>query len=526
MKACFLVANHPPEAWGGTEQVVVALARELRGLGVEVVVVSGSDAPHDGVDVLREEFAGVVVHRVPKRPDEWDRQGFVRPRLHALVRALLAQERPDVLHVHSSASLGLGLTPLARGLGIPVVTTFHDLWTTCARYFRLPVPGVVCPEGVEREPCVRCVATDVGLPADEVRAALAERDRLVRAEVAAAGALTAPSATAARFVRECLPCAQPIEVVPHGLLRAVAAADRAAPPQPGERLRVGTFGGLVAEKGVVELLDAVAGLPVELRLSGRVYHAELAARIASAQRAGGGDLGAHQPVALGERGAHCVGGQPDVGRDAAHARLALGARRAGHARDGQPAVARAGGPQVVERRHHRDAEFARERREAKAERRRRVHVQHVGALLRQQRAHERVEARPHEALAVPFVGPLRQAVHDDAGELLAQDVDAGVRFVAAADDDDLDAEPAQLAREGDYDLLGAAPGLGRVVRDEEEGLHDARSSFRAAARCARSAALRAGSRRLRWPILSHSSHTRSCTHTSIHRPPNAPWCLR
>ena len=90
MKACFLVANHPPEAWGGTEQVVVALARELRGLGAEVVVVSGSDEPHAGVDVLREEFAGVVVHRLPKRPDEWDRQGFVRPRLHALVRALLA----------------------------------------------------------------------------------------------------------------------------------------------------------------------------------------------------------------------------------------------------------------------------------------------------------------------------------------------------------------------------------------------------------------------------------------------------
>jgi glycosyltransferase involved in cell wall biosynthesis len=300
VKACFLVANHPPEAWGGTEQVVVALARELRGLGVEVVVVSGSDEPHAGVDVLREEFAGVVVHRLPKRPDEWDRQGFVRPRLHALVRALLAQERPDVLHVHSSASLGLGLAPLARELGIPVVATFHDLWTTCARYFRLPAAGVTCPTGAEREPCVRCVAADVGLPADAVRAALAERDRLVRAEVAAAGALTAPSATAARFVRECLPCAQPIEVVPHGLLRAVAAADRAAPPQPGERLRVGTFGGLVAEKGVVELLDAVAGLPVELRLSGRVYHAELAARIASAQRAGV-DVLVHGPYTPADR---------------------------------------------------------------------------------------------------------------------------------------------------------------------------------------------------------------------------------
>lgn len=294
MKACFLVANHPPEAWGGTEQVVVALARELRGRGVEVVVVSGTDVPHAGVDVLREEFAGVAVHRVPKLPDEWDRQGFVRPRIHGLVRAVLQEERPDVLHVHSSASLGLGLAPLARGLGVPVVATFHDLWSTCARYFRLPIAGVTCPTGAGREPCVRCIGADVGLPSDAVRAALAERDRLVRAEVAAATALTAPSATAARVVRDCLPCDQPIEVVPHGLLRPVAAADRAAPPQPGERLRVGTFGGLVAEKGVPELLDAAAGLPIELHLHGRVYHEALAARIAAA-RAAGVDVRAHGP---------------------------------------------------------------------------------------------------------------------------------------------------------------------------------------------------------------------------------------
>ncbi|MFN6194757.1 MAG: hypothetical protein ACK5BN_13170, partial [Planctomycetota bacterium] len=94
------------------------------------------------------------------------------------------------------------------------------------------------------------------------------------------------SARAAAMVREWLPFAGPIDVVPHGLLRPVAAAERALPPQPGERLRVGTFGGLVAEKGVGELLDAVAGLPVELHLSGRIYHEAIAARIASARRAG------------------------------------------------------------------------------------------------------------------------------------------------------------------------------------------------------------------------------------------------
>ena len=70
MKACFLVANHPPEAWGGTEQVVVALARELRARGVEVVVISGTEAPLGDGEILTGTHDGVVVHRLPKRPEE------------------------------------------------------------------------------------------------------------------------------------------------------------------------------------------------------------------------------------------------------------------------------------------------------------------------------------------------------------------------------------------------------------------------------------------------------------------------
>ena len=286
MKVCFLTANHPPEAWGGTEQVVIALARELRARGVDIVVISGSDVPHAGVDVRQELHDGVVVHRLSKLPDEWDRQGFTRPRLLALVRALLQQERPDVLHVHSTASLGAGITEIARQLGLPVVMTFHDLWVTCARYFRVPVGGVSCPTGVDRTPCTTCIACDVGMPADWVTRALAERDRLLRAEVALAAACTAPSATAAQFVRECLPYDGVIEVVPHGLLRPVPSAHRTAAPGPAELLRVGTFGGLVPEKGIHELVDACVGLPVALHLSGQVYDAALVEHVQRREREG------------------------------------------------------------------------------------------------------------------------------------------------------------------------------------------------------------------------------------------------
>lgn len=271
MKVGFLCSNHAPEAVGGTEQVVLALTAALRSLGVEVFVIAGSDQPHAGVDVTTEVHAGTTVHRLRKFAAEWDANGFVRPRLLGLVRTLLEQERPDVLHVHSTASIGVGTNEIARALGIPVVMTFHDLYVTCARFFRLPVGGVQCPTGTGRAACIPCIDHGLHLGAAAVERGLAERDRLLRDEVAQAAACTAPSATAASFVRECLPFAGDIAVIPHGLLRPVAAADRASAPQPGETLRVGTFGGLVAEKGVFELIDAVAGLPCELHLSGRLY---------------------------------------------------------------------------------------------------------------------------------------------------------------------------------------------------------------------------------------------------------------
>jgi glycosyltransferase involved in cell wall biosynthesis len=113
------------------------------------------------------------------------------------------------------------------------------------------------------------------LPPERVQRGIAERDRVLRAEVMAATICTAPSATAARFVRECLPYAGRVEVIPHGVLRTVPVEERAAPPRDGEVLRVGTFGGLVPSKGVYELIDAVAELPCELHLSGPFHDTAL-----------------------------------------------------------------------------------------------------------------------------------------------------------------------------------------------------------------------------------------------------------
>lgn len=275
MKVAFLCGNFPPEVRAGTEMVALALARELRAQGHEVVVVCTSDIVHDGVDVRTESFDGVAVFRVFKKLDEWDGGGLHRPRVLAVAMAILREQRPDLLHVHSFASFGSGILPAARALGIPAVLSFHDVWVTCPRYFRLPPAGISCPTGAGREPCAACVNLELKHPNIAViEQALQQRDRDVRAEVAAAAAWTAPSATAARMVREHLPLAQPIEVIPHGVLEPTAALVRAAAPLRGERLRIGSFGNLVPEKGVLELVEAAAGLPCDLRLAGRFLSPE------------------------------------------------------------------------------------------------------------------------------------------------------------------------------------------------------------------------------------------------------------
>lgn len=286
VKICFVTANYAPEALGGTEQVTAALLRELRRLGGDVAVLAGSDRPHDGRDVAIEVHDDVTVRRLRRLPAEFGHV-LVHPRLLALVRRELAALAPDVVHVHAFASLGTGISAIARDLGARVVATCHDLWVTCARYFRVPAAGLVCPTGTGRGPCVPCLNELLHTDPAAIERGLAERDRLLRAELALAHAVTAPSATAAAFVRACLPYDPPIEVVPHGLLRPVPAAHRAPGWQPGEPLRIGTWGGVVPEKGGRELVLAVAGLPCELHVTGPAYDERYEAELRAAAAAQG-----------------------------------------------------------------------------------------------------------------------------------------------------------------------------------------------------------------------------------------------
>jgi glycosyltransferase involved in cell wall biosynthesis len=291
LRIALICSNFPPEFQGGTERVALALARSLQDLGEEVVVLSGSDQPHRGEDVEREDGLGVPVMRLRRKPDEGYGLEINRPRLLALEESLLVQHEIDVVHLHHWATLSFHTLRMARRRELATVATLHDMWTTCPRFFRKPPDGITCPEGEDRESCGPCVKLDFDTePLWKLRLGVAMRDHDVRGELLAAHRVTAPSRSFAAAVADRVPWEHGIEIVPHGLLEPVAreVAQEEAARQP---FRVGTFGNLVRDKGVAVLVEAMAGVAgAELHLFGPFLDAAFEREIA--------DLAARHDVTL------------------------------------------------------------------------------------------------------------------------------------------------------------------------------------------------------------------------------------
>jgi glycosyltransferase involved in cell wall biosynthesis len=262
LKIALVTAHFAPRFEGGTELVARAQGRELARLGHAVRVVSGSDRPHAGRDVERAEVDGLPVAFLPRHASETYDLELARPRLAALVAAEVAGA--DLVHVHHWSTLGGALVrELSREA--PVVVTLHDLFTTCPRFFRVPVwPVERCPARGDFEPCVRCCEPDAGgLSRAELARGLAARAAGFQAELAAAALVVVPSRShaenLARFVD--LDPAR-LALVPHGLPRHLERGGRGAALEwTGRgRLRVLFLGHRSRVKGPLDLVRALAAL--------------------------------------------------------------------------------------------------------------------------------------------------------------------------------------------------------------------------------------------------------------------------
>ena len=299
MRLLVLTQSFAPVFEGGTERVARAQARALAAAGHAVRVV-GAVAPERAGTF---EVDGLPVHLIAEEPPAGALDALVaqrlwleRPARRDAVLALAAEHGPfDAVHVQHFASLSLGLVPHFAGVGARVVVSLHDLFATCARFFRDPPdPAVTCPvPGAELDPCARCIAPEAGpLAPDALLAAVEERARRMRAELDAAHALVAPSAVHARRLEALLGYPEGrVHVVPNGLVGELPA--RPAPSPARAPLRVLHFGHRARTKGALELCraaDAAArrtGARIELVLMGAEleagFDAELRAACGAAQ---------------------------------------------------------------------------------------------------------------------------------------------------------------------------------------------------------------------------------------------------
>jgi glycosyltransferase involved in cell wall biosynthesis len=160
-----------PESVGGTEIYVEALCRRLRDAGHEVLVAA-PDAHHTAPERYEHDHVPVFRYAIAGTPTRDEAQHRVAVRGAERLHQFLADERPDILHVHSFTT-GIGLPEIraARRLGIRVIVTCHlpGLGYMCRsgelmQWGRIPCDGVVAPDK-----CAACNLTRLGLPRPAAR---------------------------------------------------------------------------------------------------------------------------------------------------------------------------------------------------------------------------------------------------------------------------------------------------------------------------------------------------------------------
>lgn len=268
MKILHMVHNFPPAFFGGTELYVYHVAQTQRRLGHEVVIVTGSDERHIECEPGVGEYDGLKVYRLRRFPrplilmsDTYD------PLLLRVMRDILGEERPDIVHGHHWFNLTTSSLALAATLGIPSVFTFHDLFAVCPRFFRFRPDGK-CERATSLMPCDSCCDEDFPFPEWERKGDYELRAAEIARDAAVARRHVYPSEAHRDYLAPLFADgAEKAVVLPHGLPPRDVEIPAPEPiPEafsPERPLRVGYWGNMVRPKGVITLLDAAKRLAAD-----------------------------------------------------------------------------------------------------------------------------------------------------------------------------------------------------------------------------------------------------------------------
>ena len=137
-----------PLKQAGTEIYTAELAQALVAEGVDVTVAIPAAGPRG--QRLQSDQLPAYVRQLPMTPDRWYRNKlryatFRGPLWQDAMRQLLAEFKPDVIHVQHAIGFGIAMLDLLAQSRIPMVITLPDYWLLC--------PGIL---GNCRGSLVRC----------------------------------------------------------------------------------------------------------------------------------------------------------------------------------------------------------------------------------------------------------------------------------------------------------------------------------------------------------------------------------
>src|SRR5574337_460103 len=261
MRILQIVHGFPSESNAGTERYCEAVCALLRARGHTVAIFAGTGqlaakattvtTEQDGHDVTR-------YYRADGRDYGW-MDGY-DPEVEQVLRSTLTSFRPDIVHVHHWHRLTNNLVAICADLGIPVVVTLHDVWTSCPKIHRIRWNGAFCVEPPATAPCLTCAERAPWQSDEEISRVLALRREIVEAELALAKAVIVPSEAHRRLVLTLFHLSEDrLTVLPHGTLTALtdrqgSGGDGKFPQRP---LQIGHWGYLMHLKGTHLILEAV-----------------------------------------------------------------------------------------------------------------------------------------------------------------------------------------------------------------------------------------------------------------------------
>jgi glycosyltransferase involved in cell wall biosynthesis len=165
MKIVFFVHCFFPDHFYGTETYTLELAKNYASWGHDVTVVSAvfQGEPTAGELLSYYEYEGIKVVSIDKNkiPHGRIKETYYQPEMRGVLTQVLAELKPDIVHVTHLINHTAVLLEVTAALGIATYATFTDFFGFCLNNKLEAADGALCDgPSPSRSNCVACYIKD------------------------------------------------------------------------------------------------------------------------------------------------------------------------------------------------------------------------------------------------------------------------------------------------------------------------------------------------------------------------------